>query len=83
MVVTRSDPIKFLFSKPVLSRRIAKWLLLLGEFDIAVVQPKAIKSQVLSDLLAHFPSQYEEIIPNSILCEFHEKACSVSVEEEE
>ena len=83
MVVTRSDPIKFLLSKLALLGRIAKWLLLLGEFDIAVVQPKAIKSQALSDLLAHFPSQYEEVIPNSIPGEFHEEACSVSVEEEE
>ena len=37
MVVTRLDPIKFLLSKPTLSGRIAKWLLLLGEFDIVVV----------------------------------------------
>ena len=54
---------------------------MLGEFDIAVVQPKAIKSQALSDLLAHFPSQYEEIIPDSIPGEFQEEACSISVEE--
>ena len=56
MVVTKSDPINFLLSKPTLLGRIVKWLLLLGEFDIAVVQPNVIKSQALLDLLAHFPS---------------------------
>lgn len=56
-VITRSDPIQFLLTRPALSGRIAKWLLLTSEFDITAVQPKAIKSQALADLLAHFPSK--------------------------
>ncbi|EOY03309.1 H0502G05.11 protein [Theobroma cacao] len=83
IIVTKSDPIKFLLSKPVLSGRVAKWLLLLGEFDVSVVQPKAIKSQALSDLLAYFPSQFEEIIPDAIPVEFHEEVCTVNIEEGE
>ena len=83
MIVTRSDPIKFLLSMPALLERIAKWLLLLGEFDIAVVQPKAIKFQALSYFLVHFPSQYGEIIPDSILGEFYQEICFVNTEEKE
>ena len=83
LVVTKSDPIKYLLSRPALSGRIAKWLLLLGEFDISVVQPKAIKSQALSDLLAHFPSQHEEDLHYSLPNEFHEEVCSVNMEDGE
>lgn len=76
---TKSDPIKILLSRSVLFKRIAKLLLLLGEFNISVVQTKAINSQALSDLLTYFPSQFEEIILNAILAEFHEKVCVVDV----
>ncbi|XP_043717747.1 uncharacterized protein LOC122665661 [Telopea speciosissima] len=33
-LVSRMDPIKYLFEKPALTRRMARWLLLLSEFDI-------------------------------------------------
>ncbi|EOX99301.1 Uncharacterized protein TCM_007935 [Theobroma cacao] len=41
---------------------------------------KVIKSQALSDLLAHFPSQFEEVIPDSIPEKLHE-VYSVSTED--
>ena len=34
----------------------ARWILLLGEFDILCITPKAIKSQAIADLLTYFPS---------------------------
>ncbi|OMO98613.1 reverse transcriptase [Corchorus capsularis] len=61
-VVTKSDPIRYILSRPILAGRAAKWLLLLGQFDLSVAQPKAIKSQALSDLLAYFPTQAEEVV---------------------
>ncbi|OMP03877.1 hypothetical protein CCACVL1_02236, partial [Corchorus capsularis] len=61
-VVTKSDPIRYILSRPILAGRAAKWLLLLGQFDLSVAQPKAIKSQALSDLLAYFPIQSEEAV---------------------
>ena len=81
--MSKSDPIKFLLSKPALSRRIAKWLLLLEAFDMVVVQPKAIKFQALSYFLEHFSSQYGEIIPDSIIGEFYQEICSIDTEKEE
>ncbi|CAL8087444.1 unnamed protein product [Prunus armeniaca] len=43
-------------SKPVLSGRIAKWSLLLSEFEIKCVPQKAIKGQALADFLAAHPT---------------------------
>ena len=76
-LITRSDPIKYLVSRPALSGRIAKWLLLLGEFDITVQTPKAIKSQALADLLAHFPNEGEKVITDAMPVEFHEDSLMV------
>ncbi|GMP78570.1 hypothetical protein CsSME_00034472 [Camellia sinensis var. sinensis] len=59
-LMTRSDPIRFLLTRPALSGRPARWLLSLAEYDITCKAPKAIKSQALADLLAHFPSGEHE-----------------------
>ncbi|OMP03725.1 hypothetical protein COLO4_10245 [Corchorus olitorius] len=61
-VVTKSDPIRYILSRPILAGRAVKWLLVLGQFDLSVAQPKAIKSQALSDLLAYFPTQADEVV---------------------
>ncbi|XP_028058636.1 uncharacterized protein LOC114262473 [Camellia sinensis] len=61
-IVTRSDPIRYLISKPTIIGKVARWLLALGEFEITCVAPKAIKSQALADLFAQFPSaDYEPV----------------------
>ncbi|KAA0043212.1 Retrovirus-related Pol polyprotein from transposon 412 family [Cucumis melo var. makuwa] len=46
------DPIKYIFEKPSLSGRIAKWQVLLSEYDIVYVTKKAIKRSTLADHLA-------------------------------
>ncbi|KAK9740018.1 hypothetical protein RND81_03G004900 [Saponaria officinalis] len=46
------DLIKYLFEKPVLNGRMARWTLLLAEFDIKYVLLKAIKGRSVSDFLA-------------------------------
>ncbi|CAL5444638.1 unnamed protein product [Camellia sinensis] len=55
-IVTRSDPIRNLLSKPALTGKVPRWLLALGEFEITCVAPKVIKIQALADLVAQFPS---------------------------
>ncbi|XP_058086444.1 uncharacterized protein LOC131233669 [Magnolia sinica] len=56
------DPLKYLFEKPALKGRIAKWQLLLSEFDITYVTQKAIKGQALADHLAvHSLPDYEPL----------------------
>jgi len=49
------DPIKYIFEKPALTGRIARWQMLLSEYDIQYVTQKAIKGSVLADYLAHQP----------------------------
>ena len=55
-LVSKMDPIKYLFDKPSLSTRLAKWSFFLAEFDIKYMTRKAIKGQPLADQLAEFPS---------------------------
>ncbi|XP_050875898.1 uncharacterized protein LOC127079556 [Lathyrus oleraceus] len=49
------DPIKYIFEKPVVTGRIARWKMLITEYDIQYVTQKAIKESILSDYLAHLP----------------------------
>ncbi|XP_058068268.1 uncharacterized protein LOC131217370 [Magnolia sinica] len=56
------DPLKYLFKKPALTGKIAKWQLLLSEFDITYVTQKAIKGQALADhLAAHSLPDYQPL----------------------
>ncbi|XP_028076397.1 uncharacterized protein LOC114278525 [Camellia sinensis] len=70
-IVTRSDPIRYLLSKPALTGKVARWLLALGEFKITCVAPKAIKSQSLANLLAQFPSGDYEPVNEELRGEVH------------
>lgn len=52
-LISKADPLKFLMFRPVLSGRLAKWSLMLMEFDITYVSKKAIKGQALADFLPY------------------------------
>ena len=54
-LIFRADPIKYIMSKPVLSRRLAKWALLLQEFDISFISQKVVKGQALANFLVDHP----------------------------
>ena len=47
------DIIKYIFEKLVLSGRIARWKMVLTEYDIQYTTQKTIKGSVLADHLAH------------------------------
>ena len=57
--MTKSHPIKALFHQPLLTGRIAQWLVLLSQYDIGFRVPKVVKSQAIADLLAQFPGEEE------------------------
>ena len=42
MLVSRLDPIKYLFEKPALTGRLARWMLMLSEFDMKYVPRKSV-----------------------------------------
>lgn len=56
-LVSLMDPLKYLFKKPTLTGQIAKWQLLLAEFDIIHVTQKAIESQERADQFSNKPSR--------------------------
>src|SRR3954462_13346202 len=52
-LISKMDPIKYVFEKPALSGRIARWQMILTEYDIQYTSQKAIKGSVVADHLAH------------------------------
>ena len=51
-LIAKLDPIKYVFEKPSLSEKVARWQVLLSEFDILYVSQKAIKRSAIADFLA-------------------------------
>ena len=58
-LMTKSYAIKTLLQQPILSGRISQWLLQLSQNDLKARTPKAIKSQAIANLLAHYPEVEE------------------------
>ena len=55
LLISKMDPIKYIFEKPTLTGRLAWWQMLLYEYAIQYVTQKAIKGRILVDHLAHQP----------------------------
>ncbi|XP_070007497.1 uncharacterized protein [Nicotiana sylvestris] len=57
------DPLKYIFQKPMPTRKLSKWQILLSEFDIIYVTQKVVKGQALADHLAENPvgAEYEPL----------------------
>lgn len=78
MLIARMDPLKHIFEKPSLTGRIARWQMLLTEFDIIYVTQKAVKGQVIADQLADNPlPDYEPM-----QTDFPDEAAMFATEEE-
>ena len=54
-LVSKADPLRYILSKMVLSGRLAKWAMLLSQFDITYIPQKAVKGQALANFLAAHP----------------------------
>jgi len=78
-LISKMDPIKYIFEKPTLTRRIARWQMLLSEYDIVYRTQNAIKGSILADHLAHQPiDDYQQIkfdFPNEEIMYFKMKDC--------
>ncbi|XP_050890768.1 uncharacterized protein LOC127096213 [Lathyrus oleraceus] len=53
ILISKMDPIKYTFEKPALTGRVARWQMILIEYDIQYTTQKAIKSSIIVDYLAH------------------------------
>ncbi|XP_070021771.1 uncharacterized protein [Nicotiana sylvestris] len=62
-LISRMDPLKYIFQKPMPTSKLAKWQILLSEFDIVYVTQNAVKGQALADHLAENPvgGEYEPL----------------------
>ena len=67
-LISRMDPIKYIFEKPTLIGKISRWQMLLSKFDIVFVTRKAIKGQAIVDYLADHlindPKLSKSLFPN-------------------
>ncbi|XP_016647068.1 PREDICTED: uncharacterized protein LOC107880307 [Prunus mume] len=54
-LIARSDLVRYVISKPVLMGRLAKWALLLNQYEIIYTPAKAVKGQAVADFLADHP----------------------------
>ena len=54
-VISKADPIKYILSRPVLNGRLAKWAMILKQYDLVYVPQRAVKGQALADFLADHP----------------------------
>uniref|UniRef100_A0A2N9E3P2 RNA-directed DNA polymerase n=1 Tax=Fagus sylvatica TaxID=28930 RepID=A0A2N9E3P2_FAGSY len=71
-LMTKSHPIRSLLQRPVLSGRLAQWLLQLSQYEIIAETPTAIKSQAIADLLAQFPGEDNSSISDEVPGEINE-----------
>ncbi len=49
LVVTRMDPLKYLFEKPALTKKLSRWLIFLVEFYLTYVSKNTIKGRVIAE----------------------------------
>ncbi|XP_050211472.1 uncharacterized protein LOC126661660 [Mercurialis annua] len=54
-VLSQTDIIKYILSKPYLRNRIEKWAIAMSEFTLVYVPQRAVTGQVLADFLADHP----------------------------
>ncbi|XP_039165195.1 uncharacterized protein LOC120291608 [Eucalyptus grandis] len=54
-LMTENDPIKYLFHQPALVGKLAKWQVLISEFDVQFMPQKSVKGRVIADILAENP----------------------------
>ena len=60
-VITRMDPLKYLFEKLALTRKLSRWLILLAKFDLTYVAKNTIKGRAIAEFYADHPVNGEAL----------------------
>ena len=55
LLISKMDPIKYIFEKPGVTGRVSHWQMILSEYDIHYMTQNAIKNGIVDDYLAHHP----------------------------
>ena len=61
-IIAKTDVIKYMLSKPMLTGRIGKLILALSEFSFQYVPQRAIKGQVIADFLVEHQESQDELV---------------------
>ena len=69
LLVSRLDPLRYLFDRPVLTDRLMRWLGLLTEFDIQYMTQKSVKGSIVADHFASLPVSNDRPIDDDFLDE--------------
>lgn len=69
-LIARIDPLKYLLNKATLIAKLAKWVMILNEFDIKYFDRKSIKGQAIADQLANAPMIDDTLIVSEFLEEY-------------
>ncbi|KAK5844517.1 hypothetical protein PVK06_000657 [Gossypium arboreum] len=81
-LISKLDPIKYMMESSALSGRMARWQILLSEYDIVYVSQKSIKGSAIADFLAtRTTEEYEPLrfdFPDEDLMCITEKECESS-----
>jgi hypothetical protein len=79
-VVCKDDVVKYMLSSPILKGWIGKWILAWSEFDLTYQSAKAIKGQIMADLVTqHYGSEVAVIEPIPWTMFFDGSSCGVGV----
>jgi len=54
-VISKVDPIKYILSRPILNGRLAKWAVIVKQYDLIYVPQRVVKGQAMADYLAKHP----------------------------
>ena len=54
-LISRLNPLRYLFDTPALVSRLMRWLILLTEFDIHYITQKSIRGNIVTDHLVSLP----------------------------
>ena len=54
-LISRLNPLRYLFDRPALIGRLMRWLIILTEFDIHYVTQKSIRGSIVANHLASLP----------------------------
>src|SRR5256885_4462525 len=54
-IVSKMDPMQYLYRTPILAEKLSRWLILMSEFDIEFATRKTVKGRAVAEFLAENP----------------------------